>query len=194
MKRLGSWLLYPFTVPWTLTVGYGWVLGACLIGLAEWSSLRFQGAAVLTARWRPKFAKRFGFSTTIGRGIIYDPMWYDETVAVDNRVEKHEFVHVAQIEDLMVLSFVVGLGIALVTGDWWLGLGVWWSGGGWQLPNFVTAVIRWGSKGLYKDTSHERHAYSETQEWSRLILPEDGRRSWADFRDEERERQKGVLR
>lgn len=194
MTRLGSWLLYPFTLPWSLTVGYGWVLGACLIGIAEWRHLRFQGAAVLTTKWKPRVASKFGFSTTIGRGIIYDPAWYDETAAIDNRVEKHEFVHVAQIEDLMVLSFVVGLVVALLTGNWWLGLGLWWSGGAWQLPNFVTAVIRWGLRGLYRDTEHERSAYAQTQEWSRTLLPEDARKSWADFRDEHRKRQKGLLR
>ncbi len=194
MRRLGSWVLFGFTAPWGLTVGYGWLLLLCVIGLAEWKAIRFQGAAVLTTKWKPRWAAKFGFTTTVGRAVIYDPSWYDATIAVDNRVEKHEFVHIAQIEDLMVLSFVVGLVAAVVTGSWQLGALLWWSGGAWQLPNFVTAFIRYGWKGAYRDTEHERSAYAQTTEWSRPLLPDGVRKSWADFRDEHRKGQKGILR
>ena len=79
-----------------------------------------------------------------------------------SRIQHHEHVHVRQVEDRMLLSLGVGLVVAFTTGDWWLGLALWASGGAWQIPNFVTAVLRYGLKGVYLGTEHELSAYAQT--------------------------------
>ena len=159
-SKVGPWVLYAVTLPWTLTVGYGWVLLACLVWAAEWDSLRFQGRAVLTAQWREWVADRFDFSTTFGRGVVYHPRHTDGDKHIDMTYERHEHVHVRQVEDLMLLSLILGAVMALLTGVWWHGLAVWWSGGAWQIPNFWGAWLRGGH--AYRDSEHERSAYAQT--------------------------------
>lgn len=179
--KVGRWVLYGLTLPWTLTVGYGWVILMCLILAAEWESLRFQGTAVLTTQWRKWASKRWNYSTTLGRGVIYHPDHVDDDSAIDTRLERHEHVHVRQIEDLMLLSFVIGAVVAALTQVWWHGLIVWWSGGAWQLPNFVAAWLRgWD---VYRDTEHERSAYSRTD----VIMQRHVGTTWEQVRREKRE-------
>ena len=173
------WLLFPFTLPWTLTVGYGWVFLMMLIGAAKIPRFDF-GYGVLTAEWKNWAAKIWGYSTTLGRGIIYQPDIRDEINGPSNMIERHEDVHVRQVEDLMVLSFVIGLIIYLITGNWLLGLLIWWSGGTWQLVDFFTAAIRFGWKNFYKDSEHERSAYAQCD------LIRDAGMSWSELRTKER--------
>ena len=163
------WVLFAFTAPWSLTVGYGWVLLMKLIGAAE--KLRWEKTLVLTAQWRPWAAKRWKYSTTLGRGIVYHGEWRSLPGLVYSRIQSHEHVHVRQIEDLMMLSFLVGLAVALYTGQWGLGAALWWSGGLWQVPDFITALLRGGN--AYRDSEHERAAYGQTD------LGPDGK-SWLD--------------
>jgi hypothetical protein len=126
---------------------------------------RFAGG-VLTAQWRPWATKRWRWSTTIGYAIIYQP---DVRTASGppSVVEEHERVHVRQVEDLMLLSLVVGLVVFAVTGNWLLGLLLWLSGGAWQLPAFLTSAVRHGFNinGLYRSNEHERSARAQTQRW-----------------------------
>lgn len=192
MKRnVQGWILFAFALPGVL-VGYLWLLLLCVVYVAEWKSLRFQGAGVLTARTRQWAAEYWGFSTTLGRAVLYHPNSYDDTpLILDRRVERHEFVHIKQWEDELVQAFLVGLVSALVTGNWWLFVGIWCSGVAWKLPNFVTAVLRYGWRGLYRDTEHERSAYGQTDILG--LVPGSDTKSWDELRDEQRERQKTVL-
>lgn len=174
--------MYAVTLPWTVTVGYGWVLLMCLVWAAEWESVRFQGTAVLTTRWRKWAANIWGYSTTLGRGIIYHPSHVDDDVKIDTVLERHEHVHIRQIEDLMLLSLVIGIVVTFLTGVWWHGIVVWWSGGMWQLPNFATAALRgWNA---YRDSEHELSAYSRTN----IISERHIGKSWETMRAEERGR------
>lgn len=164
------WILFAVTLPWTLTVGWGWVLLLAAIGAC--GSLRFDDGLVLTAVWKPWAARLWRFSTTVGRGIIYQDGLRHERGHPLTVTEEHEGVHVRQVEDLMLLSFLVGfavfLGVGIGFGDWsaaaWWWLGLWWSGGFWQAPNFVAAGLRhgWTLEGVYRGSEHELSAYSQT--------------------------------
>jgi hypothetical protein len=155
-----KWILYGVTLPYTIVIGYGWVLLMGAIYAAH--KLRWERTGVLTAQWRPWAAARWRYSTTLGRGIIYWPGARAEIGEKVTRIQEHEHVHVRQVEDLMLLSFLVGLVVGLVTGNWWLGFALWASGGVWQLPNFVTASLRHGVKNAYRVSEHERSAYAQT--------------------------------
>lgn len=178
MGSWGRWVLYVVTLPWTVTVGYGWAVLMCLLWAAEWESLKFQGTAVLTTQWRRWAAKRWGYSTTVGRAVIYHPDHGDDDVDIDTRVERHEHVHVRQVEDMMLLSLLVGIVVAALTDVWWHWLVVWWSGGAWQLPGFVTSALRgWHP---YRDSEHERSAYAQTD------FPLSLGQSWIEHREKRR--------
>lgn len=190
-----GWVLFGLALP-AVIIGWLWLLVLCILFVAEWSSLRFQGAGVLTARTRKRAAKFWGYSTTVGHAILYHPLAYDDTPAVDNRTERHEFVHIKQWEDALAASFLGGAVVATV--GWALldmnaGQGIaswaliWCLGVAAMLPNFFTAVMRYGWKGIYRDTEHERSAYAQTDLIHQSIA------SWDQLRDEHRKVQEGLL-
>jgi len=186
MKREArSWILFVTSLP-GVVVGYAWLLLLCLLFVAEWRSLMFQGAGVLVARTRPKAARFWGFSTTVGRAILYHPNIYDGTRELENRVERHEFVHIRQFEDDLLRSLLTALVIWFATGSAW-SLLLWPAGLLAMVPNFITAVLRFGWKGIYRDTEHERSAYAQTD-----IVYVAGK-GWDELREEERARQEGLL-
>ena len=156
-----GWVLFCFTLPWSVTVGWGWVGIALALGIAV--EPRFEEHGILTARWTLQVAKIWRYSTTLGRGIIYQP-GARRVLSTDpmTRTEQHERIHVEQVEDLMLLGLLLGLVVWGWTGNWFLGLMLWWSAGAWQLPNFVTAAMRFGWKNAYRFSEHERSAYSQS--------------------------------
>tara|TARA_R100000656_G_scaffold104176_1_gene76182 strand:+ start:222580 stop:223212 length:633 start_codon:yes stop_codon:yes gene_type:complete len=186
--QVTAWIRFAFTAPWAL-VGWLWVVVMCfVVWAADFKKLRFEGAGILTAEWRPWAARFWPFSTTIGRGIIFFPGARDASDEMDERLERHERIHIWQVEDLMLLSFIIGLVVSFCTGDFLLGFFLWWSGGLWQLPNFATALLRfghtlrWPTEGkwheklagflkdlflgvAYRDSEHERSAYAQTSLW-----------------------------
>jgi hypothetical protein len=192
MRIICSWILFAFTLPWSLVA---WGLGALtmLLGLTRPQSLKWVGAGILTLEWRPWFAKRFKYSTTIGRIILFQPGARRGPAELDDQLERHERVHVRQVEDLMVLSALVGASVWLCTGDALLGLALWASGGLWQAPGWFTAVMRYGFGSpradgklikrifdvAYRDSEHERSAYAQSDAWP-------GGGSWWERRDKER--------
>lgn len=195
MKRsAGSWVLFAVSLA-AVVVGWLWVALGVALFIVEPSTIRFQGAGVLVGRQREWYAKRVAYTTTVGRGIWMARDYYDFTAALDNRIECHEFVHIRQWEDAQAWGLVGGL-IASSLGSAWLGLDVGQFFGMWaiiyvlsvasMITNFATAVLRYGLKGIYRDTEHERSAYAQTDVWP-------GGKSWAQLRDEERERQGGLL-
>lgn len=196
VRTIFMWVRFAFTAPWSL-LGWFWLILSCALSMARISTVRFESNLVLTTEWRPWFAKFWKYSTTLGRSKIFYPGARDPAVEMDERIEKHEQVHVAQVEDLMLLSFLLGLIVFARTGDFYLGMGIWVSGGAWQLVNFVTAIFRYGHllklpagtrwqkvKSIipavveiaYGDSEHERSAYAQTD------LIADGK-SWSDLRD-----------
>jgi len=172
VARVGNWVLFAVTIP--SAVLYGWTVVALALALFFAHKPKFAPYGVLTAVWRPWWAKIWKYSTTFGKGIIYHPRIADDTPdVINNRVEKHEMVHVRQAEDRILLALLIGVTVTIVTGNWILGLALWVSGTAWQLPNFLTAVLRGGH--IYRDTEHERSAYSQCTERGR----KDGQ-SWLD--------------
>jgi hypothetical protein len=194
------WILFIVTLPWTLLASWPWVLVLRLFAARD---LRLEELGVLTAVWRSWVVKPrtwlgartrpdgevlldedgrvvyrnlWRWSTTIGRGIIYQPgarrARPEEPLTA---TEDHELVHVRQVEDRMMLSFVVGLAVLLavgLAGGGWplatvLGGVLWASGGSWQAPNFLSAGIRHGFnlEGVYRQAEHERSARAQTSRW-----------------------------
>jgi hypothetical protein len=198
--KFGRKVLYAVCLPFTLTVSYPAVLLACLVGLAH--KLHLEPDGVLTATWRPSFAKHWPFSTTLGYGMIFHPSADRGLVDVtDTRIEKHERVHTFQIQDQMVVSLLLGGAFLAFWGGPYISLGIWWSGGTWQLTNFLTAILRHGPEDLipgepksllkryidnaYRQSEHERSAYAQTDMVAQLgghnASWQDLQRSWIDF-------------
>lgn len=183
---MGSWVLFVFTLPAAVL---SWLLGlaSIIFGLAY--QPRFEQGAVLTLQWRKRVDDLWPYSTTLCRTV-----WYGAARRtahpLDEPVERHETVHIRQWEDCMVLSFLVGLGTAV--GLWALGgpvsqsvglwLTLWVSGALWMVPNFLTAVMRFGFKGIYRDSEHERSAYAQTT--ARAFRPGE---SWWEHRERARD-------
>jgi hypothetical protein len=200
--NLTGWVLYALALP-TAIVGYIWMGLLIITFMADVKSIRFQGAGVITAKTRD-WAKWWGWSTTIGRSILYHPTAYDETPEIDNRIEHHEFVHIRQFEDACVSGLVGGLVVSALC-IWICGLSVsqffgvwmmiWLFSIGSMLTNFLTGPMRFGIKGIYRDTEHERSAYAQTDVIR--VLKKDGNwtyESFEELRDQAREEQEGLLR
>lgn len=192
-----GWVLFALSLP-AVIVGYLWLFILCITSVAEWKSLRFQGAGVLTARTRAKLVKFWGFSTTVGRAVLYHPDAYDETPIIDNRTESHEFVHIKQWEDACTWGFMggaltagVAAGIASMSGWEFLAawMAIWCFSVAHPLTNYLTAVLRYGWKGIYRDTEHERSAYAQTD----LVRGVGNGKSWDELRDEHRAWQKDLI-
>ena len=157
IARVGNWVLFAVSLPNVLT-GWGAVLLACALFLAH--KIKLGPYGVLTAQWRPWWVKRWRYSTTFGRGIIFQPSVADgRPDIIDNQVEKHEMVHVRQMEDVSLLSLLVSVVVLIVSGNWILALSLWMTSTLWLVPNFLSAVLRGGH--VYRDTEHERSAYAQ---------------------------------
>lgn len=201
-RMVMAWIRFAFMVGWAL-LGWLYVALACVLFLADIKSIRFESHAIVTAKWRPWFAKVYPFSTTLGRGIVFYPGVRDAEKPLDDRVERHERVHVWQMEDISFRFLLVGLLVGLVTDDWLLGLFLWLSAPAWLVTNFVMALLRFShnaewpkDEGLsgwkrftkfakhlaidiaYRDSDHERSAYAQTATM--------GGDSWWQFRERQR--------
>ena len=155
------WLI-PFTLPLVLQ---GWIVAALAFCFGIWGRARF-AQGILVCEWRPWFAARWPFVTTIAYAMgarAGGPLY---------ATWSHEIVHVRQSEDLVLTALIIG-GIVAIWQPW-LGLGIYLSGGPlWQLPGFLSALPRYrrlgkslGLKGwetMYYGSEHERSAYAQTQ-------------------------------
>jgi len=187
-----KWVLLAFTAPWALIT---WFIGILSLVFFVAHKPRFEQNGILTVQYRPWVPNKAGYrySTTLGRLILYNLGHRETEAELDERIERHETVHVRQVEDLMLLSFIVGLVVAIghwAKGDvgggslWWLA--IWTSGGLWQIPNFLTAILRYGWVGVYRDSEHERSAYGQTDDWP-------GGSSWWEERDKRRAEQEKAF-
>lgn len=157
IEKIGVAPLLVFSIPSIIT-GWGFVIIAIITFLAH--KPKIIPKSVLVAQWRPWVEKIWRYSTTFGRGIIYQTRVADKTPReIDNKVEKHEMVHIRQLEDMNFLAFLVALVVTIVTENWILGLGLWLSSPLWLLFNYVTAFLRGGH--IYRDSEHERAAYAQ---------------------------------
>ncbi len=153
------YLLIPLTLP-AFLLGYLYVLFFTVTFAAH--NWRFDREMwTLTAQWRPWVTKYWKYSTTLSYGIVFQPK-------VTPRTVKHENVHVRQVQDRCVLAFLLAL-FALITGLAtssqplaFFGLGLWLAGPIYQVPNFLTAMLRGGH--VYRDAEHERSAYAQTDD------------------------------
>lgn len=171
-EKVGRWVLFGVTAP--LIVGWLFPILMCLIFAGRWKSLRFEPTLVLTAQWRDRAAKRWGYSTTILRGIMYEPENINETAEADTRTERHEHVHVRQFEDICVTGLLMGL-LALVlppVHEWWA---LWAFAPVFIAVQWLTAWMRGGDP--YRDAEFERSAYAQTD------MPRHLEESWQERRE-----------
>ena len=143
-----------YVLAWPRFIGWLWVLLACAFFFAH--RLKVVDDAVLTAEWRPWWAKRWRYSTTIGAGMIFQGYSRERT-----RTQAHERVHVRQTEDLALAGAIITPVVIAATGSWWPLL-IWPAMLIIQTSNFLGAVLRGGD--VYRDAEHERSAYAQTDE------------------------------
>lgn len=198
------YVLFAFTAPWSVIVGWGWLLLLFCVGAVK--DFRWEGTLVLTAvfrdwvvkprmlPWSPKNKAGekvkiplWRYSTTLGRAIAYQPSARAPEGAAWTRTQHHEHVHVRQVEDRMMWSFVTGLLAMLIAGpttNWGLGITLfvvlWFIGGLSQSTNWLTAKMRGGD--FYRDSEHELSAYAQTDAWG----PEG--ESWLEWQAKQRAR------
>jgi hypothetical protein len=172
-----SILLFLATLPWFASVALPGVLLLYALGLVDKLEVD-RRHAILFADISPRGARLWHYSTTIGRLVLMHP--HARRSLDVERVLEHERVHVRQHEDLALIAALIGALIAALTGHHALGLAVWWSAGLWQLPMYLTAALRYGSRNAYLDAEHERAAYAQTD-------LERGRESWLSRRERTRE-------
>ena len=206
MKKIFAWVLLLPVLPLAL-ISWLLVLLAIVLQMAEARTLRFEGVGILTTDWRPWVAKIYPYSVTLGRSMIFYPKSRSASDGMEDTMELHEMTHIAQMEDTMLSSFILGLVLALTTGNVLLGFLVWCSGSIWRATSWGTALLRyahtvsWPKEGsfwsklktfvgkltdiAYRDSEHERSAYAQTD----LYLDDSalgGVTSWAAERDKRR--------
>jgi len=187
------WVLFAFIAPHAII---SWLIG--LLSMVCWIAHRprFEGAGILTLEFREWFASGrdgrgpWNYSTTIIRTLFWNPGAARRSEGeLDERVERHERVHVRQSEDLAFAGFLLGLAVA--ASMWTLGwyadawqpaavwLGVWLVSPLLLIGNWITALLRFGiappREGrswlgrvfdvAYRDSEHERSAYAQTDTW-----------------------------
>ncbi len=176
-KHVGSWVLAIFSLP--TFVGWIFPLLMCVIRLASFKHLKLSKTGVLMTVWR----KDFSYSTTLGRGIVFSNK-LDERKA--ERIAAHERVHIRQFEDYCLYGLLASVVVAILGGGW-LSLLLWPFGMFLLLMNFVSAILRFGVRGLYRDSEHERSAYAQTDYFNSEF------EMWEDSRNSERFAQKGIM-
>lgn len=145
----------------------GWLFPLAMCALWAAHRLRLDADGVLSAVWRPWAARRWRYSTTLSRGVVYQASARNDNREHPGSTERHEHVHVRQATDRCLLALVIAAIVGSVTGAWWLALGLWLSGGLWQLPNMLAGAMRYGfnMEGFYYGTEHERSARAQTSCW-----------------------------
>jgi hypothetical protein len=184
-SRWQNWLLFGISFP---AVAGSWLLAGLSLALFLARRPGLDGAGILTLEWRSWFAKRWPYSTSLGRVIWFQPNARGrEDDELDSRSEQHERVHIRQVEDASLAGLIYGVMIA--AGFWahgHVGAGfAWWAVTWWVFPwlravNFGTAALRYGRRHAYRDSEHERSAYAQTDIGT-------GGLSWWEERDMERQ-------
>jgi hypothetical protein len=176
---MARWTVMALTAPLCLT----WLLGLLAMALGLARAPRWEGPAVLSLVWSDWVAKRWKYSTTLGRVIFYQADHRDDDADIDTRLERHEHVHVRQVEDIMVHSLPIALAAWWLYG-WAFALGIWSASPLLILLNYVTAALRYGlgkdKDGnwlFYVESEHERSAYAQTD------LPRKLHTSWQALRE-----------
>ena len=134
----------------------GWVIGLIsLLGFAKSPKPDDEYPFVLTVVWRPWFAERWKYSTTLGFFMGMHPKTLTQATG---RTKKHERVHIRQLIDRGILADILAALAVFVNVD--LAFALWLTAPVWQLPNFLGALLRGGH--IYRDAEHERSAYAGT--------------------------------
>ena len=146
---MSPWLIAP-AIPTLVQTGL-----VFLLSFPFWRRPVRAHKGLLMVTWRPWFAKRWRYTTTLGLVMgTHDP--YD----VSDTLVAHELIHVRQYIDMNLLGLAIG-GLVCIA-DWRWGLGIWASSGMlWLVPNFLTGWIRYGD--AYYGSEHERSAYAQTR-------------------------------
>jgi hypothetical protein len=149
MKTAGRIALYILAAPRFL----GWLFPLLAFVCFAATDLRLIDDAVLVATWRPWVTKRWKYSQCLLAGMVLQPGASARTMA-------HERVHVRQGEDGTITGLLLGIPIAILSGEpaWFFVL--WFTGSMHSLSGWITAVLRGGH--VYRDSESERSAYAQT--------------------------------
>jgi len=154
-------IIYVPLAVFSYILGYLWVVAALVFFFAHrprWDT----DTGRLRAQWRPWFAKRFKFSTTVA-AIIYHPS-HLEHPEIFERLRQHELVHIRQFDDESIaLWAALGLyGLHLLIQSWWYTAPALFFG--MVVSNYVGRSLGAWCRGghIYRDAEHERSAYAQT--------------------------------
>jgi hypothetical protein len=151
-----TYWLFPFVLP---SLIQGHVIGLLTL-MSGFTHKPHYRDGILTAQWRPWFAKHWRYSNAIGHFMVINPNHIGS-----ERLWQHERVHVRQYEDNCLLAAIIAAVLVVPPSyglSWIEGLILWGSSGLlWLLPNFVTGWIRFGD--AYRGSEHERSAYAQTK-------------------------------
>ncbi len=157
--------MFFFTIPYSITVGWAWPYLMIALFLAEKPGL--ENGLVVTAQWRPWFAKRFPFSMAIGRGVVYHPApGIRGGMLTPTQTQFHEHVHIRQIEDMMLVGFLVAAAVLTVTAlaghaEYRLAALLWFTSAEWRLLSYVASFLR--GERLYEDAEPEKSARAQSE-------------------------------
>lgn len=147
----------------SLVFGLLCLIVAALCGLATDIRPSVNGFWTLDATWRPWFAKRWKYSTTLGLTVFYHPGHLADP-EVTTRLKRHEAVHVRQHQDHGILGILLGTVLLFI--DPKAAFVVWILSPAYSLCGFLGAFLRGGDP--YRDAEHERSAYGQVASgWDR---------------------------
>lgn len=173
------WILVVLSLP-ALIISWLFLTILCICQLAYKPT--FEPGPIMSAQWRPWFAKWWRYSNGFGRVTIYLHSVISGDSSRAQRVRAHEHVHIRQTEDDMVKAFLVALIAGLLAWNFWVFVGIWCSGILWLPVGYLTSMFRYGwkrgYKHIYRQAEHERAAYAQTNTDSRG-------RSWLAYYEKE---------
>lgn len=166
-RSVGNWILFGFSSVPSLI---GWFLGALSMAAFMTHRPRFEGAGILTLKWRDWVSKRarldedgtpdegWNIYSTSLFGVIYyhedRPEARSMAEETDTAHEQHETIHTRQFRDASVSGFFMGLSLAstLWAFGWYaeawqpavLWLLSWPLVYVWTLTNVLTPLLRYG--------------------------------------------------
>lgn len=179
MKPWRRILTFLVSLPNDLLVGWPAIL---LVWLFWGEHLRWEGEALVCQLKRTSWPARSWYrikvagkyvqkkdgtwqtwgGTTLGHAIFYGPgRTLGGAPEFYGPLQRHEHVHVEQLEVIMLHAFIVGTSAWLAGADWWIGAAIWATG--YLLMGATGWLVAWlRGEDPYRGATHEESAYAQT--------------------------------